>query len=180
MINLPLNITPEQKSFLTKVRAAMQQYLGTDQRRIEHALHVTRYAEELLAYIEGDPVLTLTAAYLHDIGIPEAERKHGSCAGNWQEIEGPPVARVILMELGADLSFIELVAEIVGNHHTSRAVNSSAFRIIWDADALVNLAEVLPSKSAEQAESILKNHMVTEPGLQMARKLFLQEVKTND
>lgn len=175
MFNLLVKMSPEQKSFLTKVRAAMEQYFGEDQRRVEHALQVYCFAEELLAYIDADPVLTLTAAYLHDIGIPEAERKHGSCAGNWQELEGPPIAIAVLTELDAEASFVDLVAKIVGNHHTRSAVDSPEFRILWDADALVNFAEVLSSKSAEQTESILKNHMVTEPGLQMARKLFIKD-----
>jgi putative nucleotidyltransferase with HDIG domain len=158
----------------------MEHYFGADQKRIDHALQVCSYAEELLAYIEADPVLTLSAAYLHDIGIPEAERKHGSSAGSWQEVEGPPVARAILMDLGADRLFIELVAEIVGNHHTSRAVDSSAFRILWDADALVNFSEVLPEKTAQQIEALLRRHMVTEPGFQLALKLFLKESRIDD
>ena len=178
MLNLLVNISFEQKAFLARVRLAMEQYFGEDQRRIDHALHVTRYAEELLAYVEADPVLTLTSAYLHDIGIPEAERKYGSSAGNWQEIEGPPVTRNILAGLGAEPAFVEQVADIVGNHHTSCGVGSPEFRIIWDADALVNFAGVLLSKNSEQAERILNDHMVTEPGFQVARKLFIQDGKS--
>lgn len=178
MLNLLVNISPEQKAFLANVRLAMEQYFGEDQRRVDHALQVTRYAEELLAYVEADPVLTLTSAYLHDIGIPEAERKHGSNAGKWQEQEGPPVARELLTGLGAEPSFVDQVADIVGHHHTSCGVDSPAFRIIWDADALVNFAGVLQSKSSEQAERILNDHMVTEPGFQIASKLFIQDGKS--
>lgn len=164
----------EQKAFLARVRSAMEQYFGCDQRRIEHALQVSLYSEELLAYVDADPVLTLTAAYLHDIGIPEAEKKHGSSAGSWQELEGPAVATSLLTELGAGLPFINLIAEIVGSHHTAAAVDSPEFRILWDADALVNFAEILPSKSDEEIEAILQKHMVTEPGFQLARKLFME------
>ncbi len=178
MLNLLVNISFEQKAFLARVRLAMEQSFGEDQRRIDHALQVTRYAEELLAYVEADPVLTLTSAYLHDIGIPEAERKHGSSAGSWQEIEGPPVTQDILAGLGAEPSFVEQVADIVGHHHTSCGVDSPEFRIIWDADALVNFAGVLLSKSSEQTERILNDHMVTEPGFQVARKLFIQDGKS--
>ena len=42
------------------------------------------------------------AAVLHDIGIREAERKHGSSAGKYQEVEGPPIARRILEKLSVD------------------------------------------------------------------------------
>lgn len=174
MFNLLVDLTSQQKLFLANVRAAMVQYFGDDQRRIDHALQVTRYAEELLAYIDAEPLLTLTAAYLHDIGIPESERKHDSSAGNWQEIEGPPIATALLVELDAEYDFIDSVIEIVGNHHTAGAVDSPEFRILWDADALVNFANVLFMKNNAQIETILHRHMVTEPGLRMARKLFLQ------
>lgn len=172
MFDLLVKTTLEQKSFLTKVREAMEAYFGDDQKRIDHALQVSRNAEELLTFIDADPVLTLTSAYLHDIGIHEAERKHGSSAGNWQELEGPPIARAMLAEVDAEISFIDQVAEIIGNHHTLNGVDSPEFRIIWDADALVNFAEMLPSKSMEQIESILRKHMVTEPGFRMAHRLF--------
>ncbi len=179
MLNLLVNTSPEQKAFLAKVRLAMEQYFGEDQRRIDHALQVTRYAEEILAYIEADPVLTLTSAYLHDIGIPEAERKHGSNAGNWQELEGPPVTRDLLARLGSEPSFVEQVADIVGHHHTSCGVDSPEFRVIWDADALVNFAEVLPEKSKEQIENILQDHMETEAGFRIASRIFIQDTESH-
>ena len=179
MFNLLVNISTEQKIFLAKVRAAMEQYFGKDQRRIDHALQVSLYAGELLAYIDADPVLTLSSAYLHDIGIPEAERKHGSSAGNWQELEGSPIAEKILAELNAEEPLAEAVVKIVGNHHTHAAINSPEFRIIWDADALVNFAEVLPSKSEEQREDILQDHMATEAGFRIARRIFITDTESH-
>jgi HD superfamily phosphodiesterase len=176
MFNILVKTSPDQKIFLVKVRNAMGQYFGKDQRRIDHALQVSVYAENLLAYIEADPVITLASAYLHDIGIHEAEQKHGSSSGKWQELEGPPIAREILSKLGADDSLINRVAEIVGNHHTAAAVDSPEFRILWDADAMVNFAEILPNKTEQQIEDILQNHMVTEAGFRIARRLFLKDV----
>ena len=151
----------------------MEAYFGNDQRRIKHALQVTTHARELLQYIDADPLLTLTAAYLHDIGIPEAERKYGQCTGKQQELEGPPVARGLLHELNAEEELIVNVCHLVGNHHTPAGINSPEFRILWDADALVNLAELLPGKTSEQIEQILDRSMVTEAGYFKARKLYL-------
>lgn len=159
--------------FLHQVRSAMEAYFGEDARRIGHALQVTAYAEELLDYIDADPTITLTAAYLHDIGIPAAERKFGSCAGHYQEQEGPPVARALLSELGADESLIETVCAMVASHHTPEGIDSPEFRILWDADALVNLAEIVPGKTPEQIRAILDKSMVTEPGYRRALSLFL-------
>ena len=160
-------------NFAEKVRIAMEAYFGDDNLRIEHALQVAGHARELLSYIDADEMTTLAAAYLHDIGIPEAERKYGSCAGPYQEQEGPPVAREILDGIGAPEQLVSTVCALVGSHHTPAAIDSPEFRILWDADALVNLAEVLPGKSPDEIRSILAKCMVTEPGFRRALGLFL-------
>lgn len=179
MFNILVKMNDHQKDFLGSVRVAMEQYFGQDQRRIDHALQVSLYAEELLAYIDADPVLTLTAAYLHDIGIHEAERKHGSSSGKWQEIEGPPIARDILAGLNVDSAFSELVAEIVANHHTRDGVKSPEFRVLWDADALVNFAQAFADKDEGQIENVLQDHMATEAGFRIARKIFIQDTESH-
>jgi len=166
-------MTQEQGAFLDQVRRCMENYLSTDRRRVSHALQVTEYARALLDEIEGDPVVTLAAAYLHDIGIPEAERKYGHCAGPLQESEGPPVARALLERLGTDPGMIDEVCALVGKHHTPAAIDSAPFRILWDADALVNLAEVVDGKEPERVESIIDKAFVTEPGRRRAREIYL-------
>jgi HD superfamily phosphohydrolase YqeK len=177
MFNLIVKMGSQNKELLKQTKVEMENYFGTDQRRIDHALQVSLYAQELLAYIDADPVVTLAAAYLHDIGIHEAERKHCSSSGKWQEIEGPPIARTILEKLGAEEEGVEHVVNIVANHHTPAGVNSPEFRVIWDADALVNFAESLPGKEADEVEKTLLNHMVTEAGYRIARKIFLQNTE---
>lgn len=177
MFQTLVKITPEQDVFLKSVCEKMQGYFGDDRRRIDHALQVSLYVQELLAYVDADPVVTLAAAYLHDIGIHEAERKHGSSSGKWQEVEGPPIARDILEKLVADEALIEHVSAIVANHHTPAGVDSPEFRVIWDADALVNFAESLPEKESTEIESVLQNHMVTEAGFRIARKIFLRDTE---
>lgn len=168
-------IDPECRDFIASVRASMTAYFGADARRIAHAEAVAGHARELLAYVEADPVLTLTVAYLHDIGIHEAERRHGSSAGNFQELEGPPVARRLLEALDADADLVVRVERIVGSHHTPGGVDSPEFRILWDADALVNFAEVLADKPAAEVEAVLQRHMVTEAGYRRARRLYLAD-----
>ena len=163
----------ENMTFIGRVESAMAAYFGADARRIAHAHAVAGHARELLAYVEADPLLTMTVAYLHDIGIHEAERRHGSNAGHFQELEGPPIARQLLEELGADRELIDQVLLIVGRHHTPEGVDAPEFRVLWDADALVNFAEVLPGKPLEEVDRILRRHMVTEPGYRAARRLFL-------
>ncbi|PIU91286.1 MAG: phosphohydrolase [Armatimonadetes bacterium CG_4_10_14_0_8_um_filter_66_14] len=121
--------------------SAMKQVFGDDRRRIDHALSVLDHAEALLVDHAADRDTVVAAAILHDIGIHEAERKHGSFAGKWQELEGPPIARRILSELGAAAAFAEAVCAIVGNHHSARGELTPEFDVVWDADWLVNLPE---------------------------------------
>ncbi|SHI70497.1 HD domain-containing protein [Malonomonas rubra DSM 5091] len=168
-----LQLDAEQKHFLQQVRQVMETYFGTDIRRITHAQDVTGHVIDLLQYIDADPVIAICAGLLHDIGIPEAERKYGRCDGKSQEIEGPPVARMLLADVGADESLIDVVCELVANHHTPNGVDSPEFRILWDADALVNLTGVVEGKEPYAIESILDKAMVTEPGYRLACKIYL-------
>mgnify|MGYP001209466509 CR=1 FL=1 len=168
-----VTISETDGAFLAQVREAMEFYFGADQRRIAHALKVTAHARFLLGFIDAQPVLTLAACYLHDIGIPEAERKYGCCAGKQQEVEGPPVARQILQRLGVDPELIDAVCLLVSRHHTPAGVDSPEFRILWDADALVNLTEVVSGKEQHRIEEILSRSLVTEPGYRRACQLYL-------
>lgn len=87
------------------------------------------------------------SAILHDIGIPESERKYNSSAGKYQEIEGPPIAKRIMEELSLDESVIGHVCDIIGSHHSAGRIDTPEFRILWDADWLVNIAEERASRS---------------------------------
>ncbi len=121
--------------------AAMVEQFGTDEKRIHHALSVLSHAEAVRAIEGGDALVVTAAALLHDIGIQEAERIYGSPAPRYQEELGPPIARYIMEELGMDEATVEHVVRIVGSHHSARDIDTIEFRIIWDADALVNLAD---------------------------------------
>ena len=84
------------------LRAAIA-YNRTDAARIHHLIKVTGFAQAIAEteITDEDTRYTLEiAAILHDIGIHEAERKHGSSAGPYQEQAGPAVARSILEPLG--------------------------------------------------------------------------------
>ena len=121
---------------------AMRQEFGEDQRRIRHAERVLADAEAIMKEEGGDGAVIIAAAILHDIGIQEAERKHGSNSGTYQELEGPPIARRILnAATGLLPQKIDHICAIVGSHHTPDGVDSLEWRILWDADWLVNLSD---------------------------------------
>ncbi|MHC4119487.1 MAG: HD domain-containing protein [Planctomycetota bacterium] len=152
----------------------MEKYFTGDDKRIEHAVAVLNYAEQIQAVEGGDPLIVRAAAILHDIGIHEAERKHGSSAGKYQEIEGPPIAEGILNKYEISHEVVEHVCKIIANHHSAKEIDTTEFRIIWDADWLVNIPAEFPDASAEKLQEIINKTFKTREGHRMAGELFLQ------
>jgi len=95
--------------------------------------------------------------YLHDIGIHEAEKKYESTAAKYQETEGPPIARTILEKLGASADLIQEVCDIIGHHHHPREEETLNFKVLYDADRIVNMEEA-NKKSPLPADKI--QHMI--------------------
>ncbi len=153
--------------------AEMEAYFGEDTRRIGHAHRVTGYAEELLTREGGDYPVVIAAAVLHDIGIPEAERKYGSAAGHYQEREGPPVARQILDRLEAAPALIEEVCEIIAYHHTPGKVQTQNSSILHDADWLVNLGDEYNIDDPAKIRTIIDRIFETKSGRELAAEAFL-------
>ena len=153
--------------------SAMKDLFGSDERRIAHAMKVLEYAEEILAGESGSALVVRAAAILHDIGIPEAERKYGSSAARYQEIEGPPVARRIMEGLDLDEETVEHVCRIVGSHHSARDIDTPEFRIVWDADWLVNISVELADADAGKLRRTVERVFKTETGKRIGTRLFL-------
>lgn len=138
----------------SEILTAMMRYDAGDPKRIQHALKVFAYAS-LIGEREGVEPRALaalkTAAALHDIGIHNCEAKYGSAAGNYQELEGPPVARVLLAPFGLPEDFTDRVCFLIGHHHTYSGVDGPDWQILLEADLLVNLYEDGASPGAARA-----------------------------
>lgn len=154
---------------------AMEDYFGEDERRIKHARRVTDYAERLLRTEGGDYDIVIGAAVLHDIGIHEAERKYHSTGGQYQEREGPPLARRILEGLGFGAGQIEEICEIIGHHHSPGKINTVNFRVLYDADWLVNLKDDYDIRDLKKLASIIGTVILTESGRTLARQIYLKD-----
>jgi putative nucleotidyltransferase with HDIG domain len=152
----------------------MKKIFGTDQKRINHALAVLDYAEHIQNVEGGDPLIVRAAAILHDIGIQEAERKHGSSSGKYQEIEGPPIAKEILENYDITDEAIEHICKIIANHHSVRNIDTIEFRIIWDADKIVNLSDDSNVLSDDKLQEIVNKRFKTNEGRRIAAELFVK------
>ena len=173
---LPPELLAQKKELLKdRVAIEMKHYFKQDFRRIGHATKVARYAEHLVREEKGDPAVALSAAYLHDIGIHEAERKHQSTEAVYQEEEGPPIARDLLTRLGARADMIDEVCDIIGHHHHPRPEETINFKVLYDADLIANLEEKHKEKNmgADELTALIEKNFLTESGRKLARKTLL-------
>ncbi len=151
----------------------MKAYFGGDQRRIDHALKVLQYADAIMKSEKDlSAIVVRAAAILHDIGIHEAERRHGSTAGKYQELEGPPIARKILEELQVEPSIIDHVCRIIANHHSARDIDTPEFRVVWDADWLVNIPEEFDLNDRQRIARLIEKVFKTEAGEKIANSVL--------
>jgi len=164
-----------QKEDLLKDRTAieMKRYFKQDFKRIGHAIRVARYAEQIGREESGNLAVILCAAYLHDIGIHEAEKKYGSAKGSYQEKEGPPIAKEILDKLGWREEVVEEVCQIIGNHHRPGKIDTLNFKILIDADWLVNLKDEYDITDKEKLKKLIPKIFLTNTGKKMAEEIYL-------
>ena len=131
-----------------------------DARRIQHFLKVYMFAA-LIGKMEGLPpeqqeILEI-AAILHDIGIIPAEKKYGFNNGKLQEQEGPAYARALLQEAGGyPQELIDRVCFLIAHHHTYEGVDGPDWKILLEADFLVNSFE---KNMPEEAIKKMRSHV---------------------
>jgi HD superfamily phosphodiesterase len=155
----------------------MRRHFGDDNGRIGHSLAVLAWAEQMLDGQDADAQVVLAAAVLHDVGIPAAIAKHGSAAGPHQEAEGPPVARHILHRLSFDAERIDHVCRIIGSHHSARGIDTPEFRILWDADWLVNFPGEWPGGSDAELRKRIDRIFKTPAGRRLATETYLERTE---
>lgn len=164
----------EQKDLLReRIALEMKKYFGTDFKRVHHAVKVAKYAEQILRMEGGNPLVVTGAAYLHDIGIHEAERKYGNPSGHYQEVEGPAIAKEILEKLNVQKKLIDEICDIIGHHHSPKEEETLNFQILYEADSLVNIEEEGIFRDRKKVEELIGKVFRTVTGKQLAEKLYL-------
>jgi hypothetical protein len=155
--------------------AKMKEYFH-ENRFIEHTLKVLSRAEKIFlgegledAYLWNTVTL---GSLFHDIGIPEALKKHESLEAPYQEQEGPPVARRLMEEMGVRPDILERVCYMVGKHHTRESVDGIDFQILWEADFIVNIEEKNIELDPREIENALKENIRTRTGGRLAREVL--------
>lgn len=156
-----------------KILKELGDYFGADTKRINHAKKVLGYAEELLKKEQAGWHIVIPAAILHDVGIKAAEEKYGSSAGHYQEKEGPEIAKKILHKMNLNKKDIEEICEIIAHHHTPGKVDTLNFKVLYDADWLVNLKDETDIKDKKKLKQAIERIFLTKSGKELAERLYL-------
>jgi len=178
---LPPELLAQKKDLLKdRVAIEMKHYFKQDFKRIGHATKVARYAEQIGKEEKGDIAIVLSAAYLHDIGIHEAEKKYPGTVAEYHEKEGLPIAQEILTNLGASADLITGVCDIIGHHHHPGLEETLNFKVVYDADLIVNLEEKQQEAPLPKGKltELIENSFFTATGRNLAKKLLFTAENT--
>jgi len=123
----------------------MTEFNAGDPKRIQHFIKVFEFAHVIgvKEQLEEQQLRILDmAAIMHDIGIRPSEEKYGRCDGKLQEQEGPAYARELLSEFSeVTEQETDRICYLIAHHHTYDNVDGLDYRILLEADFLVNAME---------------------------------------
>jgi HD superfamily phosphohydrolase YqeK len=159
-----------------KLLKELEGYFANDSKRINHAKKVLGFVEELLQKENADWHIVVPAAILHDVGIKAAEEKYGSAAGNLQEKEGPEIAKGIMRKLGVSAQNTDEICVIIAHHHTPGIVTTNNFKVLYDADWLVNLKDEYDVSDKNKLRKVIEKVFLTPTGKEIAKKIYLTTV----
>ena len=153
------------RDLVSIVKEKMIEYYAGDSRRVHHFLKVHSFAK-LIAEMEGMEPDEMQV-------LKNAELKYGYNNGKLQEQEGPPEARRLLREAGAEDAAVERACYLVAHHHTYRNIDGLDYQILVEADFLVNMYE--DKADADTIRTAYDNIFATESGKMLCRQLFSLE-----
>lgn len=163
-------------TLLDRLAMEMIAYDKGDPKRIHHFLKVHDFAR-LIGVAEGLEEKTLfrleAAAYVHDIGIHEGERRFGRNDGEIQEDLGPAEAEAMLERLGFEAEDIRRISWLVGHHHSYGSIDGPDAQILAEADMLVNQYE--DGADRKRNEALYHRLYKTETGKRLFEALYFEE-----
>lgn len=168
-----------QREDLLKDRIAieMKRYFKSDFKRIGHAMRVARYADKIGKLEAANMPVVLAAAYLKNIGSVEAERKHDSLEPQFIAEEGVPIAREIMIKLGAAETLIDTVSAIVGESNAPEKDDDLVLKVIFDADQIATLEDQQKEKPMDMGslKEKIENSFLTPSGKKQALQILIHE-----
>lgn len=158
---------------LKNIVPLMIQYYSGDPKRIQHFMKVYAFARAICEEenIVGDlrDIIEITAL-VHDIGIKVSEEKYNSASGKYQELEGPQLSDMLLLNIGYDRETVSRVHYLVAHHHTYDDIDALDYQVLVEADFLVNAYD---DKLDKESITIVRNKVFkTETGKRYLTDMF--------
>ena len=144
---------------LNELMMKMIEFDYGDPKRIQHFIKVHSFSK-LIGEKEGLDAHTLFVT----------EEKYGFQNGKLQEQEGPAPAREICTSLGFKEDDIERICFLIAHHHTYTDVDGMDYRILLEADFLVNAFE--GNASIESIQHAKESFFETETGKHILDTMF--------
>jgi hypothetical protein len=174
--DLPPELIAQKEDFLKdRVAIEMKRFFKRDFKRIGRASRVARYAERIGIREKGSNLaVVLAAAYLREIGAPNAERKHGQLSPELIAQESPAMARAIMEKLGAPEKLIIQVCEIIAQQHLADANGSVNRSVVHDAVMIAELEERQKEGRLTEADlqAAMEAHFLTLNGAEEAKTVL--------
>ena len=143
-------MTEIQKT-INNVLTKMITYSDGNKHDIAHFLKVYTYARmigEMENLSERQQETLEIAAVIHDIACPVCREKYGNTSGSNQEKESPELVEDFLKDIEIDPEMKSRINYLVSHHHTYTNVDKMDYRILLEADFLVNADESEMSEAA--------------------------------
>lgn len=162
-----------REDIIRNMQREMHAFEKGSPKRIHHFTKVHSFARQIGQWEQLDEdtqFLLEVTAVLHDIGIRPSKEKYGYCDGKTQEEMGPPLARTLLEKYEVTEEEIQRVCYLIAHHHTYDNVDGLDYRILLEADFLVNLYE---NKTPEEGVlSAYEKIFVTDAGRSLCKTMF--------
>ena len=163
----------DKEEFQEIIILAMKEHLEGDQKRMDNALKVLKFAEKILEKEEGNPKVVIAAAILYDIGIHEVREKPERAKGSDQEKDSLPIVRGILERSGSKDELIEEVRQIIESHQYPKKIDTLNSKIVYDAVRLVNFRGEKDVEDKEGLKKIINEGFFTTAGKEIAEEINL-------
>jgi hypothetical protein len=162
-----------KEEFKEIIILAMKEHYSGDKERIDNALKVLRFVEDILEHEKGNPKVVIAAGILYDIGLHEVGKEPERAKESDQEKDNLPTVRGILENSGSKAEVIEEVCQIIENHHHPENINTLNGKIVYDAVRLVNGGLKYDTEDKGNLKKIINEGFFTATGKRKAEELYL-------
>ena len=158
---------------VAEVHLAMVRHFGPDLEMIIHMFTVHGFAVAIAAAegVQEDTLLGLEiAALTHCIGIKECRSKYKILTRKALQVEGPPLAKELLQNLGFSDPLVDRVCFLLGHQHTYADIQDLDHQILVEAFFLATAKEKDWTK--EQVQGFCERVFKTKTGFELLAKLY--------